>query len=150
MELEELRRHAAELFPAAVEHAIERPEERNEAYDKLNAMCWVHFRKLGFTCMSDCFDAVVPKVEGELNIRCWSEAEIRSLPWTVKVRCRPFHFTEHWAHIELHHDGPLPGITETGYRSIFEPMTTFANTTPEAYLRSILDGLPASEQLSLF
>ncbi len=150
MELDELRTIAAELFPMAVEHAIAYPGKTNEAYDKLHAMCWVHFKPLGFDCMADCFGAVVPKSESKLNLQSWSEAEIKVQPWTVRIRCRPLRYTEYWAHLELHHDGPLPGITETGYRSMFEPMATFGKTTPEAYIRAILDALPQSQQLSLF
>lgn len=151
MTLDELRSQAAELFPAAVQHSIHHPAERNEAYDKLSAMCWVHFRHLGFECMSDCFDAAVPKTEGELTIRSWSQAEVRSLPWTMRVRCRPLRFTEHHAHFEIHHDGPLPGITETGYRSMFVSMATFADITPAEFIHSeICKDLPKSSQMMLF
>ena len=151
MTLEELCREAAELFPAAVEHALREQGQRNLALETLNAKCWTHFKPLGFRCMADCFEAVVPKKEGELTIKSWSEAEIKALPWTIRVRCRPFHLAEHFAHLELHHEGPLPGVTDTGYRSIFAPMASFARTTPERYVReTICKDLPKSFQMDLF
>ena len=151
MTLDELRTEAAELFPIAVEHAINKPSESNVALDKLNAMCWVHFRSLGFESMADLFEAVAPKCKDELTIKCWSEAEIKALPWTLKVRCHPFRSTEHWAYIEIRHDGPLPGVTETGYRSIFVPMSKFAEMTPEDFIRNeVCKDLPKSSQMMLF
>ncbi|MFD2256865.1 hypothetical protein ACFSSA_09270 [Luteolibacter algae] len=151
MTLDELRSQAAELFPIAVDHAINKSGESNAALDKLNAMCWVHFGSLGFDCMADCFDAVVPKCKGELTIKCWSEAEIKALPWTLKVRCRPFHHAEHFAHLEVYHDGPLPNVTETGYRAMFVPMAAFADRTPDDFIRKeVCKDLPKSSQMTLF
>jgi hypothetical protein len=151
MNLDELCREAAKLFPTAVEHALHNPGERNASLDELNAKCWVHFRRLGFNCMAECFDAVVPKSEGQLTLHSWSEAEIKALPWILKIRSRPFHLTEHFVHLELHHKGPLPGVTETGYRSAFVPIASLRELTLEDFVRNeMCRDLPKSFQMDLF
>ena len=72
------------------------------------------------------------------------------MQWTLRVSCRSFYIGDTYAHLEIHHDGALPGVTLTGYRSIFCPMATFAETTPENYIRSLLTDLPQTQQLTLF
>jgi len=151
MELDEVRKLAAELFPQAVALAVANPgQSGNAAYDRLHSLCWGNFERLGFNCMADLFDEVVPKSEGKLTLDSWSDAEITAEAWTVRVHCRSFYLGNHYAHLELRHKGPLPGVTETGYRSIFAPLAIFKRATPESYVRSILDALPKSQQLSLF
>ncbi|MFD0894737.1 hypothetical protein KBB96_05030 [Luteolibacter ambystomatis] len=131
--------------------ATEKPEEENLPLSKLKSLCWTHFRELGFDCMAACFDEVAPKTDGELTLAGWSSAEFNAPPWTFRVRFRPFHIS-HWsAHLEVRHDGPLPGVTETGYRSMFVPLKTFATMTPKEFVRSeICSKLPATQQLNLF
>jgi len=149
MTLDELRSRAAELFPLAVAFAVEHPGETNPALRELKADCWIHYQALGFSCMADCFDEVAPRLINELSLAGWSSKELTVEPWTVRVRCRPFHISSWAAHLEIHHKGPLPGVTETGYRSMFVPMQTFAEVTPEDYLRSLLAPLPKSQQMEL-
>lgn len=151
MTLEELRTLAAELFPQAAAIATERPEGENQPLAELKSLCWTHFKELGFDCMAACFDEVAPKSEGELTLAAWSNAEFTSPPWTFRVRCRPFHISSWSAHLEIRHNGPLPGITETGYRSMFIPLATFASISPEEFVKSeICRKLPASAQMTLF
>lgn len=151
MELNEIRTLAAELFPQAVGFAVANPgKEGNAAYDRLHSVCWENYQRLGFSCMADLFGEVAPKTEGKLTLENWSKADVTVDAWTVRVNCRPFSFGSHFAHIELRHNGPLPGVTETGYRSIFAPMASFAEVTPEEHVRALLNSLPKSQQLSLF
>lgn len=151
MILEELRIRAAELFPLAVTAAVEQPDAKNAALDTLRALCWEHYKILGFRCMGDCFDEVVPRTDGHLTLECWSSAEMKVMPWTLRVTCRPFYLSTTSTHIEIKHNGPLPGVTETGYRSIFVPMTAFAKIGPEEFIRKQLcRDLPDSVQMTLF
>lgn len=151
MTLDELRKRAAELFPQAATIATEKPEEENPPLAELQSLCWSHFKALGFDCMAACFDEVAPKSEGQLTVSAWSSAEFNSPPWTFRVRCRPFHISKWSAHLEVTHKGPLPGITETGYRSMFVPLNTFATMSPEEFVRAeICRKLPASQQMTLF
>jgi len=101
--------------------------------------------------MAACFDAIMPRSEGKLDLTGWSSAEISVLPWTFRVSCRPFFLSSSSAHFEIRHDGPLPGLTETGYRSIFAPMATFADRSPDDFIRSVVcKDLPKSVQMTLF
>ena len=151
MTLDELSAQAAELFPTAVANSVDRPGEENPELVSLKQLAWKHYKSLGFSCMAACFDAIMPRSEGELNLAGWSSAEMSVLPWTFRVSCRPFYLSSYSAHIEIRHDGPLPGVTETGYRSIFAPMATFADKTPDDFIRSeICKDLPKSSQMTLF
>lgn len=151
MTLDELRQRAVELLPPAVRNAIERPDQDNQELAELKSLCWTNFEYLGFVCMADCFAAILPRIEGRLDLAQWSSAELSILPWTVRVTCRPFYLSSSTAHLEIRHDGPLPGVTETGYRSIFAPISAFASRTPEDFIRSVVcRDLPKSVQLTLF
>lgn len=151
MTFEELQIRAAELFPAAVQQAVAKPGIENRALEELKNLCWTNFENLGFDCMADCFDAAVPKSDGELSLTAWSEGEVSVMPWTVRVRCRSFHISQRDAHLELRHTGPLPGVTETGYRSMFVPLSKFADMTPEEFIRNeVCNKLPKSAQMTLF
>ena len=151
MTLDELRNLAADLFPRAVHEAINNPGSTNQPLEELKGLCWNNFEALGFDCMAQCFDAAVPKTEGTLSLSSWSDGEVSATPWRIRVRCRPFHISQRDAHIEIRHDGPLPGITETGYRSMFVPMSKFAAMSPEEFVRSeVCDKLPKSSQMMLF
>lgn len=151
MTFDELRAQAAELFPAAVRNAVDHPGEENPELIRLKQLSSEHFKPLGFHCMAACFDAIMPRSEGKLNLAGWSSEEMNVLPWTFRVSCRPFFLSSHSAHFEIQHDGPLPGVTETGYRSIFAPMATFADMTPADFIRSeICKDLPKSSQMTLF
>ena len=98
--------------------------------------------------MANCFDAVIPCVRGRLALDAWSTAELTVSPWTFRVECRPFWLGSDQVHFAIHHEGPLPGVTETGYRSIFAPVSTFADgTTPESFIRAMF---PQTAQMSLF
>ena len=148
MNLEDLQAEAARLFPLAVSHAVENPGAVNSPLRTLKAHCWQHFQALGFDCMADCFAGVVPRVRGPLALDAWSSTELTVAPWTFRVECRPFWLGSDQVHFAIHHDGPLPGVTETGYRSIFAPITIFADgTTPEQHIRAMF---PQTAQLSLF
>lgn len=149
--LEDLIAIATNLFPQAVEQAIRDPGEPNQPLEELKGLCWRNFEDLGFDCMADCFDAVVPKNEGKLSLSSWSEGEVSAMPWRLRVRCRSFHISSRDAHIELRHDGPLPGVTETGYRSMFVPMAKFSAMTPEEFIvNEVCAKLPKSQQMTLF
>ncbi len=151
MTLDELCTQAAELFSIAVANAVDHPGEENPELISLKQLAWEHYKPLGFRCMSACFDAIMPRSEGKLNLAGWSSEEISVLPWTFRVSCRPFFLSSYSAHFEIQHDGPLPGVTETGYRSIFAPMATFADTTPADFIRTeICKDLPKSSQMTLF
>jgi hypothetical protein len=151
MTLDELRSQASDLFPIAVANAVERPGDENPQLLLLKQLCWEHFKPLGFDCMAACFDAIMPRSDGKLDLAGWSSAEISVLPWTIRVSCRPFFLSSTSAHFEIRHDGPLPGVTETGYRSIFTPMATFADRTPDDFIRrEICKDLPKSSQMTLF
>lgn len=151
MTLEALRTLAADLFPTAVNNAVHHPEQQNRELEELQRLCWSHYEELGFSCMADCFGAVVPKSEGRLDITNWSSAMMESHHWRFKVRCRPFRLSSADAHLEIHHEGELPGVTETGYRSIFAPMVKFSDMTPEDFIRTeICKDLPESSQMTLF
>lgn len=151
MTLDEIKDAAATLFPEAVAQAIRNPGEANQPLEELKRLCWTNFEPLGFNCMADCFDAVVPRSEGNLSVSAWSDGEVSVLPWRLRVRCRPFHISQRDAHIEIRHDGPLLGITETGYRSMFVPMATFASMSPEEFIRSeVCANLPKNQQMTLF
>jgi len=149
MTLEEIKPQAERLFRAAAEIATQgRPDEKNDALRSLKAICWTHFAELGFSCMADCFSAAVPRVSGRLTLEAWSEAELTVSPWTFRVVARPFWLGSEQVHFAIHHEGPLPGITETGYRSIFAPIRTFTDgITPESFIRGMF---PQDAQMSLF
>ncbi|HEX7260391.1 MAG TPA: hypothetical protein VF258_01120 [Luteolibacter sp.] len=98
--------------------------------------------------MADCFAAVVPRIRGQLMLDAWSSAELTVFPWKIRVDCRPFWLGADQVHLAIHHEGPLPGVTETGYRSIFAPISTFTDgMTPESFIRAMF---PQTAQLSLF
>ena len=98
--------------------------------------------------MADCFAAVVPHIQGRLTLDSWSIADMTVAPWTFRVECRPFWLGSDQIHIAIHHDGPLPKVTETGYRSIFAPIATFSDgVTPEEFIRAMF---PQTAQMSLF
>ncbi|MES2659512.1 MAG: hypothetical protein V4689_12915 [Verrucomicrobiota bacterium] len=151
MTLDELRALAAELFPIAVKNAVDSPTQTNPELIRLQEACRVHYKRLGFNCMFSCFEDVIPKVEGELTLSAWSSKQMSVLPWTFRVNCRPFYLATYCAHFEIDHDGPLPTVTETGYRSIFAPMATFSKISPEQFIRSeVCKDLPKSAQMDLF
>ncbi|GAA5483988.1 hypothetical protein Hsar01_03225 [Haloferula sargassicola] len=148
MDLVYLKQEAARLFPLAAAHALAHGPEGNRPLESLNSLCREHFEALGFRCMADCLDAVVPRVRGRLTLEAWSSAELTVSPWTFRVECRAFWLGSTQVHLTVRHDGPLPGITETGYRSIFAPVGMFADgTTPEGFIRGMF---PQTAQMSLF
>ena len=114
--LEDLKTEALRLFPMATENALERPGIKNPALGTLRALCWEHFKELGFACMADCFAAIVPRICGRVSLDAWSSAQITVAPWTFRLECRPFWIGSDQVHLTIHHDSPLPGVTETGYR----------------------------------
>jgi hypothetical protein len=147
MDLVELKKEGARLFPMAATLAAGHRVEVNEPLQTLKSLCWTHFEALGFGCMADCFDAVIPRVRGRLALDAWSSAELTVSPWTFRVECRAFWLGSTQVHFTIRHDGPLPGISETGYRSIFAPVGMFADgTTPEEHIRAMF---PQTAQLAL-
>ncbi|MEO6476191.1 hypothetical protein [Luteolibacter sp.] len=150
MELEELRTRAGELFPLAVSHALKHIGLPNPPLDSLGQLCWSHFEELGFDCQADCFAAVAPKAEGRLCLEAWSRADLEICGWQVNVLLRPFYLGASYAHFEVRHDGPLPGFTGTGYRSVFTPLTSLADRSPEEFLAELIPPRPREQQLSLF
>jgi hypothetical protein len=82
-----------------------------------------------------------------LALDAWSSVELTVSPWTFRVECRAFWLGSTQVHLTIRHDGPLPGLTETGYRSIFTPVEIFADgTTPEDHIRAMF---PQTSQLAL-
>ena len=150
MELDQLKKKAASLFPAAVTFALENPGQPNADHDELQRLCWSYFKELGFYCQADCFDAVVPRVEGELTLAAWSTAKLDIHGWELEIRLRCFYLGGAYAHFEVRHDGPLPGLTQTGYRSIFVPLSQIAGKTPREYLSEAIPPRPKVQQLTLF
>jgi hypothetical protein len=52
------------------------------------------------------------------------------------------------SYIAIHHDGALPEVTETGYCSIFAPISTFTDgMPPESFIRAMF---PQEAKMSLF
>lgn len=148
MNLVDLKVEAFRLFPLATAHALDHLREDNPPLKTLKALCWQHFAALGFSCMANCFDAVVPRVRGRLALDAWSTADLTVTPWKFRVQCRPFWLGSDQVHFAIHHDGPLPEVTETGYRSIFAPISTFTDSmTPENFIRSMFS---QTAQMSLF
>ena len=148
MNLVELKDEAARLFPLAVSHALENPTDENPPLRTLKAHCWQHFQALGFDCMADCFEAAIPNIDDRLALDAWSSCDLTVAPWTLRVVCRAFWLGTGQVHFAIHHVGPLPGVTETGYRSIFAPIATFADgTTPGNFIRAMF---PQTAQMSLF
>lgn len=150
MKIEELRSKAAELFPLAVRCAIASPEAENPSFDELHRLCAENYTPLGFRCHHDCFSEIVPKVEGQLSLEAWSKADLEISGWQVQIHMRPFHLGAGYVHFEIRHDGPLAGFTETGYRSHFTPLATFAEFTPEEFLAALIPARPKVQQLTLF
>lgn len=148
MDLVVLKQQAESLFKQAAALALSDPGEKNPHLQNLRQLCWRHYAAHGFACMADCFAAVVPHVEGRLTLEGWSVADMTVAPWTFRVVLRPFWMGQEQVHIAIHHDGPLPEVTATGYRSIFAPIATFKDgVTPEEFIRGMF---PQSPQLSLF
>ena len=148
MTLVNLKIEAARLFPLASSQAVKNPGKENPPLRTLKAHCWQNFEALGFECMANCFDAVVPRVRGHLALDAWSTAELTVAPWTFRVECRPFWLGSDQVHFAIHHRGPLPGVTATGYRSIFAPVAMFSDgTTPEEHVRGMF---PQTAQMCLF
>lgn len=147
MNLQDLKTEAARLFPMAIENALEHPGDRNPALETLRALCRESYEALEFGCMADCFAAIVPKLRGELSLDAWSTAEITVSPWTFRADCRPFWIGTDQVHLTIRHDSPLPGVTSTGYLSMFLPVAAFAEgMTPEDYIAS---RFPQEAQLAL-
>lgn len=148
MDLVELKKEAERRFHEAAARALAAPGEKNKPLQDLRQLCWRNYEEHGFACMADCFAAVVPHVQGRLTLDGWSVADMTVAPWTFRVVLRPFWLGSEQVHIAIHHDGPLPDITETGYRSIFAPIATFKDgLTPEAFIRGMF---PQTAQMSLF
>ncbi|HEX7261953.1 MAG TPA: hypothetical protein VF258_09070 [Luteolibacter sp.] len=148
MELVDLKNEAETLFQQAAARALCAPGEKNPPLQALRQLCWRNYAAHGFACMADCFAAVVPHIQGRLTLEGWSVAEMTVAPWTFRVVLRPFWLGSDQVHIAIHHDGPLPNVTETGYRSIFAPISTFRDgVTPEEFIREIF---PQTAQMSLF
>lgn len=150
MELDDICSRAAELFPLAVRHAIANPKEENPSFDELHQLCAENYERLGFRCHHDFFCEVVPKLEGQLSLDAWCRADLMISGWQVQVLMRPYHLGAGYAHFEIRHDGPLPGVTDTGYRSHFTPLATFAEFTPEEFLALLIPERPKIQQLTLF
>ena len=147
MNLMELKSEAARLFPLAVADAFDHGAGKNGPLETLRSMCSEESDELGFGCTADCFDAVIPRAWGRLNLDAYSSAELTVSPWTFRVKCRAFWLDTMQVHFEIRHDGPLPGISITGYRSIFAPLAIFADgVTPEEYIRGMF---PQTGQLAL-
>lgn len=150
MELDDLRTKASELFPAAVRFGIENPGEGNAALATLKELCAKNYADLGFDCQADCFAEIVPKVEGKLSMDAWCHAELEISGWKLEVRFRPFYLGGSFAHFEIRHNGPLPGVTQTGYRSIFTSLATFAEQSPLEFLQDSIPHAPREQQMTLF
>ena len=148
MDLVDLQKEAERLFREAAACALSTPGEKNPPLQALRQLCWRNYDMHGFSCMADCFAAVVPHIQGRLTLDGWSVADMTVAPWTFRVVMRPFWMGQERVHIAIHHDGPLPEVTATGYRSIFAPIATFKDgVTPEEFIRGMF---PETSQMSLF
>lgn len=151
MDFDQLKQEASTLFPLACNFAIEHQGTDNSSLESLKRLCWEHHASLGFDCMADCFAAVVPKVEGTLSLDAWCDSELEVSGWKVRITMRPFYLGASYAHFEIRHaGGPIPGFTETGYRSVFTPMATFAEFSPEEFLELSVPKVLPAQQLTLF
>lgn len=150
MDLAELRCRAASLYPAAVRFTINNPGKQNPSLIELQRACASCFEALGYGCQNDLFSEVIPKVEGELSLEAWSKAELEISGWNVTVHMRPLHLGAGYVHFEILHDGPIRKFTETGYRSHFTPITTFAELSPIEYLSLVISTRPKEQQMELF
>lgn len=150
MELDQIRTEAAELFPLAVRFAIARPGIANPQLDSLNQLCGDNYARLGFHCRADCFAAMAPKLDGVLTLDAWCRADLMVSGWPLNVVLRPLYLGATYAHFQIRHNGPIPGVTETGCQSVFTPLATFAELAPEEYLSSLIGTHPREQQLTLF
>jgi hypothetical protein len=150
MELDELRTKAAELFPLAAKAAVEAPGTANTSLESLNQLCADNYAALGFRCHADCFGAITPKLEGKLSLDAWCNADLEICGWNLNVRLRPFFLGGSFAHFEIRHNGPLPGVTQTGYRSVFTQLANFADRTPLEFLQASIPQAPREQQMTLF
>ncbi len=150
MDLDELKSKATELFPLATKFALEHPGQPNPSLDALNALCADHYESLGFDCHAHCFGAIVPKITGRLSLEGWCDADLEISGWNLSIKFRPFYLGGAFAHFEIKHDGPLPGVTETGYRSVFTPLANLAAQSPLEFLASSIPQAPIARQLDLF
>lgn len=150
MELAELQAKAATHFPPAVKFAIANPGSDNPSFDELQRLCGENYSRLGFRCHADCFEAIAPKRDGMLTLDAWCKAELQISGWLVKVTMRPFYFGAGYVHFSIRHNGAIPGLTGTGYRSHFTPLATFAELTPEDFLTVLIPPSPRKQQLMLF
>lgn len=150
MELDEVRAKAGELFPSAVKTAIDNPGGANSALETLKELCSANYDALGFNCHADCFAEIVPKVEGRLTLDAWCRADLEISGWKLEVRFRPFYLGGSFAHFEIRHDGPLPGVTQTGYKSIFSSLANLADQSPLEFLEASIPRAPLEQQLRLF
>ena len=151
MELKQLKHEAAILFPLASKFAIENPGTANPSLESLKRLCRDHHASLEFDCMADCFAAVVPQLHGSLSLDAWCDAELEVSGWKLRITMRPFYLGASYAHFEIRHAaGPIPGFTETGYRSVFTPMATFAEFSPAEFLELSVPKVLPAQQLTLF
>jgi len=151
MELEEIRAKAAELFPLATRFAIANAGVAIAAFDELRHLCASNYARLGFGCHADFFGEITPKIEGSLSLDAWCKAKLKVSGWTVEVTMRPFHLGAGYVHFEIRSDdGPIPGLTATGYRSEFRPLALFSELAPESFLAALIPERSRVQQLTLF
>lgn len=150
MTLDEIRSIAEDYFPKAVNFATANPGSENRALERLNELARENHQALEFSCAADLFAAMVPKANGYLSLMAWSRADLVISGWQVNVLMRPFHLGAGYVHFQIRHNGPMKGFTETGFRSVFTPIATFDETTPEDYLSKLIPERSTGPQLWLF
>jgi hypothetical protein len=151
MELEEIRAKAAELFPLATRFAIANPGVANVAFEQLHQLCASNYSRLGFFCHADFFTEIVPKLEGTLSLDAWCRMKREVSGWPLEITVRPFYLGAGFVHFEFRSsDGPIPGLTGTGYLSDFRPLSLFAEHTVEEFLAARVPARAREQQLTLF
>lgn len=137
-----------EHFAEAVQRCIVTPDKYFQIHGKIMRPARAHYGDWGFRCISDAFDAAVPRSE-TLELAAWSTEELSIDHWKVTVSCRAFHIGCDHAHIEITNAGytHLP-FTETGYKSYFVPLSSFAGSkTPHDFVKA---QFPEVSQMELF
>ena len=146
--LESLRERAAPLFIQAVEAATAHPSTNAPAaLVELKRLARTHHAELGFRCMADAFDAIVPSAD-TLTLSAWSQQRLQVRGFDIEVSARAFRGPDYCAHIEIRSVDrtPLP-FTETGYQSLFVPFGELASGTVADYVRELFPDAPIQTAL---
>lgn len=151
MTFESYKQALATEFPAAIRLLIEERQGAYEMASSLKTPSSQYSREWGFDYPAQAWNAAVPKSD-TLTLEAWSWGTVIIEEWQMEVTCQALNIAPQSAHIEIRNIGmvPLP-FTDTGYRSEFVPLPSFANgKTVEDFIRHKLKpALSNNRQLEL-